>query len=58
MQEMFMLKKQDFNELLGDFGALVKSNFNQKVLASMEMFKVLTKTQQAVSSRSCFDALA
>jgi len=45
---MFMLKKRDFNDLLGDLGDLVKQNFNQKVLGSMEMFKVLSKTQQAM----------
>lgn len=50
-----MLKKRDFHDLLGDLGDLVKSNFNQKVLASMEIFKVLSKTQQAVSNRKGFD---
>jgi len=45
---MFTLKKRDFNNLLGDLGDLVKQNFNQKVLGSMEMFKVLSKTQQAM----------
>ena len=33
---------------LGDLNELVKQNFNEKVLGSMEMFKVLSKTQQTV----------
>lgn len=46
---MFRLNANDFRELLGDLRDLVKQNFALKVLSSMEMFKHLTKTQQAVS---------
>lgn len=48
-----MLRKRDFNETLGDFSDLVENQKNQKVLASVGVYKVLTKTQQAVSSRRC-----
>ena len=43
---MLKLERQDFTELLGDLNAIVKQNFNEKVLGSMEMFKALSKTQQ------------
>ena len=45
---IFKLERKAFVELLGDLKDLVKQNFTLKVLASMEMFKHLSKTQQAV----------
>jgi CRP-like cAMP-binding protein/serine/threonine protein kinase len=45
---MLNLKATEFIDLLGDLNELVKQNFNEKVLGSMEMFKVLSKTQQTV----------
>ena len=45
---MLKLNASDFVELLGDLNELVKQNFNEKVLGSMEMFRALSKTQQAV----------
>ena len=45
---MLCLMAEHFTDLLGDLNELVKANFNEKVLGSMEMFKVLSKTQQAI----------
>ena len=35
------LTRADFTELLGNLRELIKFNFNQKVLGSMELFKEL-----------------
>ena len=41
------LTRADFAELLGDLAALIKFNFNQKVLGSMELFKELSPSEKA-----------
>ena len=45
---MQRLRSADFVDLLGDLNELVRSNFNEKVLGGMEMFKGLSKPQQTV----------
>jgi len=45
---MLRLNRVDFVELLGELNDIIKQNFNEKVMGSMEMFKALTHTQKAV----------
>ena len=45
---MLKLQRTDFVDLLGDLNELVRSNFNEKVLGGMEMFKGLSTPQQTV----------
>merc|ERR1712196_336014 len=45
--KVLKLTRTDFTELLGDLKELIKFNFTQKVLASMELFKELTESEKA-----------
>ena len=46
---MLKLTRQNFTELFGDLRELIKFNFNQKVLASMELFKELSDSEKVIS---------
>jgi len=45
--KLLRLSRADFAELFGDLQDLIKFNFNQKVLRSMELFKELTESEKA-----------
>ena len=42
------LTRSDFTELLGDLRDVIKFNFNQKVLGSMEVFRDLSESEKSV----------
>ena len=41
------LTRSDFTELLGDLRSVIRFNFNQKVLGSMELFKELSESEKS-----------
>jgi CRP-like cAMP-binding protein len=45
---MLKLTRSNFSELFGDLADLIKFNFNQKVLGTMEMFKELTDNEKTI----------
>mgnify|MGYP001179919512 CR=1 FL=1 len=45
--KVLKLNRADFAEMFGDLQEVIKFNFNQKVLGSMELFKELSPTERA-----------
>jgi len=52
---VFKLTRADFTDLLGDLQDVMKFNFNQKVLGSMELFKELSESEKATLVESLLE---